>query len=609
MKKISFWLTLIIWCMAINNCILKDSDCIYVSAVTLNTTALNLTVGGSETLIATVQPVEADNKAVTWISSNTNVATVTNEGLVLAVAEGTATITVNTVDGNKTAMCTVTVTVSTTTVAVTGITLNKNSTTLVVNSTEQLTPTINPANATNKSVTWSSSNNNIVSVDSNGIVTALAVGTATITVSTVDGNKTATCTVTVIIPTVAVTGVSIDKNNTTLAVGTTEQLTHTVLPANATNQSVSWSSSNNSIATVSNGGLVSAVATGTATITVSTMDGNKTATCTVTCVFILGTGRANDPFLISNAEQLAKIAELVNARTAPYANPSIYYRQIEDIDMSVITNWTPIGTFSDSFKGYYDGNGKTISNLKINATTSEQGLFGSIYAGEVKNLGLINVDIDGSSSVGGIAGYVESGRVANCYVTGAVSGSGGIGGVVGHANRTNIVECYTTCSVAGTTYVGGIVGIQEGGSIVSCYSTSTIIGNGVLGGLVGGYTIGIIRECAALNASLTFPYNGGNIGRVVGISGSGSSGLSCNVAFDGMVTSGFTVSSNAGRDVTAAQVLSAAFWTTTTIPYGATNPDWIGWDTHSWDFADGRLPILKNVGGNQLANNPPAHLQ
>lgn len=170
-------------------------------------------------------------------------------------------------------------------VSVTGVSLNKNATTIAIGANETLTATITPANADNQAVTWSSNNTAVASVDQTGKVTGVSAGTATITVTTQDGNKTATCTVTVPDPTadpVAVTGVSLNKTSTSLTVGSSETLTATVAPANATNQAVTWSSNNTAVATVNQNGLVTAVAAGTATITVTTADGNKTATCTVT---------------------------------------------------------------------------------------------------------------------------------------------------------------------------------------------------------------------------------------------------------------------------------------------------------------------------------------
>jgi len=169
-----------------------------------------------------------------------------------------------------------------TTISVSGITLNKTSAKMTIGDTLALTATVSPSNATNKNVTWSSSNSNIASVSSTGVVTAKAVGTTTITAKTVDGNKTATCTVTVKTDEISVTNVTLNKTSAILSIGETETLIATITPADATNKAVTWSSSNTSVATVSSAGVVTAKAVGTATITAKTADGNKTATCTVT---------------------------------------------------------------------------------------------------------------------------------------------------------------------------------------------------------------------------------------------------------------------------------------------------------------------------------------
>ncbi|SDZ60755.1 Por secretion system C-terminal sorting domain-containing protein [Flavobacterium aquidurense] len=169
-----------------------------------------------------------------------------------------------------------------TVVAVTGVTLSPTTATLLVGATQQLTPTVAPATATNKTVSYSSSNTAIATVNATGLITAIAAGISTITVTTQDGAKTATCAVTVNATNVAVTSVSLSPATTSLAVGGTQQLTPTILPANATNKNVTYSSSNTAVATVNTSGLITAVANGTSTITVTTVDGSKTSTCAVT---------------------------------------------------------------------------------------------------------------------------------------------------------------------------------------------------------------------------------------------------------------------------------------------------------------------------------------
>ena len=173
-----------------------NAKVIPVSDVTLNKTELTLTEGESETLTATVKPDNATDKTLSWSSSDATVASVDDNGKVTALKAGTATITVKTKDGGKTAACAVSV--KTKVIAVTGVTLNKTELTLTEGNSETLSATVKPDNATDKTVSWTSSDATVASVDDNGKVTALKAGTATITVKTKDGEKTATCKVTVV---------------------------------------------------------------------------------------------------------------------------------------------------------------------------------------------------------------------------------------------------------------------------------------------------------------------------------------------------------------------------------------------------------------------------
>ena len=169
-----------------------------------------------------------------------------------------------------------------TTVYVTGVKLNKTSVNPTVGDTVQLTATVSPSDATNKTVYWSSSNPSVATVDGAGKVTAKGAGTAKITVKTDDGSKTATCTVTVKNKTVKVTGVKLNKTSVNATAGDTLQLTATVSPNDATNKGITWSSSNTAVAIVDSSGKVAAKKAGTAKITVKTKDGGKTDVCTVT---------------------------------------------------------------------------------------------------------------------------------------------------------------------------------------------------------------------------------------------------------------------------------------------------------------------------------------
>ena len=247
------------------------------TSVTLNETTAEVTVGETLQLTATVAPENASNPTVTWSSSDDAIATVDANGLVTAVAAGTAIITASTTDGsNLSASCEVTVKQ----LAV-SLTLDKTAAEVTVGETLLLNATVLPDNTSNPAVTWSSSNDAVATVDANGLVTAVASGTATITATTADGsNLTASCSVTVKQLAVSLT---LDKTAAEVTVGETLQLTATVVPDNTSNPAVTWSSSNDAVATVDETGKITAIAAGTATITATTTDGsNLTASCEVT---------------------------------------------------------------------------------------------------------------------------------------------------------------------------------------------------------------------------------------------------------------------------------------------------------------------------------------
>ena len=191
-----------------------QTDEVHVDGVSLNTDRISMKVGESATLYATVSPNDATNKKVAWSSSNPSVVVVTSSGKVTGASEGTAVITVTTEDGQKTDTCVVTVSNGSGDIRVTGVDIDRSSVSLKVNDTITLKATVSPSNATNKNVTWTTSDSSIATVNSNGVVKAVAVGKATITVTTEDGQKTDTCAVTVSEPAPQPSG-----DNTLLYVG------------------------------------------------------------------------------------------------------------------------------------------------------------------------------------------------------------------------------------------------------------------------------------------------------------------------------------------------------------------------------------------------------
>lgn len=270
--------------------VVSEPEPIAVQSVTINTTTLTLTIDDdwTRTLVATVYPYNADNRTVTWYSSNPEVADVDYwGGVVTAHSEGTTTISAYA--GSRMASCEVTV--KRKVVAVNYVTLNETTITLEQNARHILTATAHPDDADDKTATWSSSNPEVARVYSDGVsdgmIVAIGPGTAIITAQV--GDKTATCEVTVnetLIEQpdnpVAVEVESITLNTSTLILepNTTSELTATVTPSNADYTSVTWRTSDYWVATVDNYGTVTTHDEGTATITAQA--GGKTAECVVT---------------------------------------------------------------------------------------------------------------------------------------------------------------------------------------------------------------------------------------------------------------------------------------------------------------------------------------
>ncbi len=253
----------------------EEDTGIPVASVGFNKNVLELEVGETYKLNATVLPSNATDKTLIWSSSDSDVASV-SDGLITARKEGEAEITAK--SGNKQAVCTVTVKPETdVTVPVTSVTLNQSVYTLAIGASYTLIPTVLPANATDRQVKWSSSNEKTVTVSDRGVIQAIAEGTSTIKAEA--GGKSATCAVTVEKTIVAVTEVTLDRTSLTLKVNETFTLSATVAPENATDKAVKWTTSDSGVVRVSNG-TVTAVGEGTAKITAAA--GGKSASCTVT---------------------------------------------------------------------------------------------------------------------------------------------------------------------------------------------------------------------------------------------------------------------------------------------------------------------------------------
>ena len=287
-------------------------------------------------------------------------------------------------DGANVQVSSISITYSPSNVAVSSVSLDNSELELGTGQTTSLTATIAPKNATDKTVSWHSSNTNVATVNG-GVVTAVGAGSATITVTTNDGNKTATCVVTVTTP---VTGVSLNKSSTTIALNSSETLTATVSPAGATNKNVIWSSSNTSVATVNNG-VVNAIGIGSAIITVTTEEGDYEDSCTVT----VSSGSAHAGDIV------AAVSISSYASTNNWSNGVAYLTLDLDSHIEITTsgggNTGKYYTAGHEWR-FYQTNNSTIT-VKVKDAYAEQYVLDDVvFAYTIASTGIL---MDGSTSV------------------------------------------------------------------------------------------------------------------------------------------------------------------------------------------------------------------
>jgi hypothetical protein len=249
---------------------------------------------------------------------------------------------------------------------------------------------------------------------------------------------------------------------------------------------------------------------------------------------LAGSGTAEVPYIVSTVQEFALMSWYSGVLNK-------HVQMTGDLDLRGVTIY-PIGDFGQ-FTGVFDGKGYAISNAVINQSSANcVGIFRSVGSGgQIRNLGVRNVNIAGRYYVGGLVGQTY-GTVTSCYVTGSVRGGRNVGGLVGYSSSgTTISSCYVTGTVRGTANnVGGIVG-NNGGLITSCYLVGSVTGGRNVGGLVGENNHGSLSLCYSTGA---IAGNSG-VGGVVGYNGEGSVTF-CH--YDGAVTGNNKVGGIVGED-------------------------------------------------------------
>ena len=374
--------------------------------------------GESAALSARVSPEAASDRVVSWSSSDRSVATVDKAGTVHGLRPGTATVTA-TAEG-KSGTCAVTVKAKA--VNVTEVTLDRAELTLTEGETETLTATVRPDNADNRKVTWSSDKTEIATVDGAGRVTAVKPGEAVVTVTTEDGGKTASCKVTVKAKAVNVTEVTLDRTELTLTEGETETLTATVKPDNADNRKVTWRSDKTEVATVDGAGKVTAVKAGEATVTVTTEDGGKTATCKVTvkAKAVPVTGVEVNPWAVTlSVRGTSKLSYTI--RPADATNQNVKWESESPSVATVDSEGNVQGVAAGTAKicvTTEDGGFKSYCTVTVKKAESKFEVGGLWYEYFGQNQARVIPDPDGSKYGGNISipGQIEYGGITYSVV-------------------------------------------------------------------------------------------------------------------------------------------------------------------------------------------------
>lgn len=311
------------------------------TAIELDKHEARLAIGNTIALNVKVSPQDVNNDKVTWKSSDNGVARVSDDGIVTAVGKGTAKITATTSDGSYLSdVCEITVWQP-----VTSVSLEKHECSMKVGETTTLRTSISPNEADNKNLVWTSSNESVATVE-NGVVTAHASGKARISVTTADGSKLSDdCEITVFQP---VIGVNVEPRTLTLkSIGATKQLTADVLPENADNRNVKWSSANTSVCLVMDNGMVVAVGEGSSVVTATTVDGGFTDFCVVNVELPVDDKRPVTGIkLEQNSVTLSNIGETVKLKAtvlpADADNPNIQWESSDRTVCLVMNDGTVV---------------------------------------------------------------------------------------------------------------------------------------------------------------------------------------------------------------------------------------------------------------------------
>jgi len=507
-----------VWTIETNEFPIFSADVPQVDSVRFAEAEIGISKEITVALNWTVYPAAAD-QTVFFESSDEDVVTVTDAGVITSVEDGTAQVKI--FAGSKTDI--VTITVISTQIDVDSVRFDVAKLELeMIDLTDSLTLrrrdtlkwTVYPDSATVQTVTFESLDESIATVDARGLVTGISVGETKVVVHAA-GEQTDTATI-VVIPVVlrgiefVMTGVraaEMQKDSTVL-------LEWITTPKDAADQAVTFEMINESVATVNAGGTITGVEVGRTRVVIRAGAASRTDTIFTdtlpvfvfdkTVPFAGGTGTKTDPYKIATPEQFNVMRHHLDA----------HFVLVNDLNMSSIPYIRPMGSYANDlpFTGSFDGGGFTITNLSIDVAghATRGGIFGYFYPATpgdaIENFTLANSTIELFASTGAIVGRLEYGTVQNIAVTADITGNNGIAGIVGDARGRSVVQrCWfggtitaTSNSVAGIVFQLGNSGTTnppygDTALVTDCFSTGRLetTGNfaGGIVGTVGGFTV------------------------------------------------------------------------------------------------------------------------
>ena len=500
-----------------------------VTGVTIEPSEAELLAGYLMQLTTTVLPENATNKNVIYSVDDESILSVDQNGKVAGLSAGTATVTVTTEDGGFTASAEITVPAQ-----VTGVRISPKSAFIGLGRTIQLTASITPSNAANKNLSWSVSDETIISVDGQGTVTGLSGGTATVTVTTEDGGFSDSAEITVCYApanTWTVIGRTYYNNFCGVFNGDGYAVRGIYINTQESYQGLFGNSGGDSI--IANLGVAESYIYGNKYVggVVGNNDG------TVTNCYNTGNVNGNEHVggVVGDND-----GTVINCYNTGSVNGNKDVGGVNGDNGGTVTDCYNSGNVNgESWVGGVVGS----NNSSITGCYNEGSVTGKDYVGGVAgyarnitdcyNIGSV---VAGGNYVGGVVGYNISGTisspVADCYNEGSITGVDYVGGVVG-AGNTVITNCYNIGIVNGNERVGGVVGYSKAynGSttVANCYNTGSITGSNYVGGVVGDNDEGSV--VGGTNIVTTNCYNTGSVAGgdyVGGVVGSGLNITDCH---------------------------------------------------------------------------------